>query len=216
MTYSCNSSALAAAGAGEGQNPPGAGDQRGCREGRGSWGHWGSLGRAARNGPCDRGQDQGSGGRTGDALPGTELYSRPQGLHEDEGFADVAGLLLPGASAILLLAPHLLQSGSRVCCEEQEQRSLVCSVSAALPSPIRIRAGRGLGGAKCSTNLLALVMRSALRAGGTLEGERGTWSQGKGDLKVTLAAGEHPWTWGAPLDVGNIPLPEQEGSQRHS
>lgn len=37
-------------------------------------------------------------------------YLRSQHFHEDEGFPDVGGLFLPGATVLLLLSPHVLQS----------------------------------------------------------------------------------------------------------
>lgn len=122
--------------------------------------------------------------------PGTARYSRSQGLHEDEGFADVAGLLLPGAAVFLLLAPHLLQSGSRERWQGRGRAhwSGVGWWAAQAPQG---QAELGLGGVKCSTNPSALVM-----SGGTLEGEKGTWRQGKNryknrykiDIKVTLGS----------------------------
>lgn len=35
---------------------------------------------------------------------------RSEHFHEDEGFPDVGGLFLPGATVLLLLSPHVLQS----------------------------------------------------------------------------------------------------------
>ena len=56
------------------------------------------------------------------ALSGELLwYLRSQGLHENECFSDVARLFLPGTAVILFLATHLLQSGSRERCEEEEE-----------------------------------------------------------------------------------------------
>lgn len=56
------------------------------------------------------------------ALSAEQLwYLRSQGLHENECFSDVACLFLPGAAVILFLATHLLQSGSRGRCEEEEK-----------------------------------------------------------------------------------------------
>lgn len=56
------------------------------------------------------------------ALSGEQLwYLRSQGLHENECFSDVARLFLPGAAVILFLTTHLLQSGSRERCEEEEE-----------------------------------------------------------------------------------------------
>lgn len=64
---------------------------------------------------------------SGVALPGEQLrYLRSQGLHENESFSDIARLFLPGAAVVLFLAAHLLQSGSRECCEEEEERAERC------------------------------------------------------------------------------------------
>lgn len=53
-------------------------------------------------------------------------YLRAQGLHENERFSDVACLFLPGAAVVLFLATHLLQSGSRERCEEEEEERGDC------------------------------------------------------------------------------------------
>lgn len=53
-------------------------------------------------------------------------YLRSQRLHENERLSDIARLFLPGAAVILFLAAHLLQSGSRECCEEEGQRAEGC------------------------------------------------------------------------------------------
>lgn len=56
------------------------------------------------------------------AVSGERLwYLRSQGLHENERFSDVARMFLPGAAVVLFLATHLLQSGSRERCEEEEE-----------------------------------------------------------------------------------------------
>lgn len=56
------------------------------------------------------------------ALAGEELwYLRSQGLHENECFPDVICLFLPGVAVVIFLATHVLQSGSRERCEEEEE-----------------------------------------------------------------------------------------------
>lgn len=60
---------------------------------------------------------------------------------------------------------------------------------------------------KCSTNPSALIMRSGLRTGGSLEGEKGAWKRGKNRRKSDPGQqghGEHPW------ECGESAFPEQE------